>query len=196
MKWRLAPYEERIMRKLPAISMYENEYLKQKYRYPVWGVAEILKKGNDKLIKSEAFLHEMFFEFYWDQQCHKITDIDALEDWLVRYSYTEAELFGIKINAMEMLIEKEIAYRRVFRARFFDAMNRKYSQECFEKAVKTGISKPAYVVRNAFETTENWHPELFEDEGNFIKTVEGIINDYCKLENCKEITMSVDKPGY
>ena len=69
MKWKLAPYEERITRRLPAISMYENEYLKQKYRYPVWGVAELLKMGNDKVIKSEEFLHEMFFEFYWDEQC-------------------------------------------------------------------------------------------------------------------------------
>ena len=196
MKWKLAPYEERITRRLPAISMYENEYLKQKYRYPIWRVAEILKKGSEEEINSENFLHKMFFEFYWDEECHKIKNIDALEDWLVKYSYAVAKLSGIKINATEKLIEKEITYRRVFRARFFDAINRKYSQECFEMVVKTGISKPAYVVRNAFETTENWHPELFEDEEDFIKTVEGIVNDYCKIENCKEITMSLEKPRY
>jgi hypothetical protein len=176
--------------------MHENEYLKQKYRYPIWGVADILKMGNEKLIKSEVFLQEMFSEFYWDEQCHKIKDIEALEDWLIKYSYAEAESSGIKINTSEMLIEKEIIYRRVFRARFFDAMNLKYCQDFFEKVVETGISKPAYVVRNAFETTENWHPELFETEADFIKTVEGVINDYCKLENCKEITVSEVKQGY
>ncbi|OQP48051.1 hypothetical protein A4H97_29910 [Niastella yeongjuensis] len=194
MSWKLLPYEERIIEKLPPISIIQIDYLKQKYRYPILRAVSGMNREarGSESIEHEYFWFEMFEDLYWNDKRYKISTIDCFEKWLI-----EGLQFGLKGGANSRaagLVRKEITGGRMYRSRIFDAIGNKYFEACVEKLVYSGVDNPMEIARAAFEDAEIWHIDFEEDEEDFLRGVKRALDVYCQMEKRPRIDLKVIEP--
>lgn len=195
MKSKLAPYEIRITRQLPPMSIAQIDYIKWKYRQELNQIEFIIK---DKIKKRENPINmfylwgELWDDLLYNRERYKITTITSLEKWLINHIdhyIPEDEQCKVYTD-----FRKELVGGRVYRSRIFDAISDKYFNVCVEKLTFAGISNPLQVATNVFEEVENLHQSFDEDEEQFVHELEWGFKVYCDKERRPKINLKAIQP--
>lgn len=182
-KCRFEPYQKRLESQLPPIAMHQMDYLKQKYGHQIRRILFYLFE-RERDLEQEEILHDLFKDLFYNDKRYLLRTIFDFENWVVHYLFRKRKEDEIKTKFPHCIVQEFLIGGRIYRSREFDMIAGKYFEVCVRRVAKVGIAKPLEVVRIAFENAENVYLEIDENEENYLRDVERVINCYCMHEKC------------